>query len=292
VKYAVLAVAQIAVGAAAIFARVALTSAPPLAVAAARLLIAALILLAIAAVKRTGSKTADSMLFVVAGVALALHFASWITSLEYTSVAISTLLVSTTPIWTALYDSFVCKRRLSTPAWGALVAGILGLLLIVRFSSGLPPHPGHAPLGAFLALVGAVSIAAYFIVIRHVGHVHGTRAIVTRTYAWAALVLIVASAAARQSPPPITATHAWAGIAAMALISQLLGHTALNAALRWFSASAVALTTLLEPVIAGVLAFLIFGERLGSTALAGAVLVLLAVAVFLREEAALPIASS
>ncbi len=70
----------------------------------------------------------------------------------------------------------------------------------------------------------------------------------------------------------------------MALISQLLGHTALNAALRWFSASAVAFTTLLEPVTAGVLAFFVFGERLTPTALAGGFLVLIAICGFLREE--------
>ncbi len=64
-----------------------------------------------------------------------------------------------------------------------------------------------------------------------------------------------------------------------------LGHTALNAALRWFTPSAVALTTLFEPVIAAVLAFFAFGERLTPAALAGGVLLLLAIAAFLREEA-------
>ena len=71
---------------------------------------------------------------------------------------------------------------------------------------------------------------------------------------------------------------------AMALISQLLGHTALNAALRWFSPSAVAMTTLLEPVTAAVLALFIFGETLSPLAVAGGLLVLLAIGAFLREE--------
>jgi drug/metabolite transporter (DMT)-like permease len=120
--------------------------------------------------------------------------------------------------------------------------------------------------------------------VREVRHAFGTRAIVTRTYAWDAIALIVAAAFARQPPPPLSATQAWGGILAMALVSQLLGHTAMNAALRWFTASAVALTTLLEPIIAGLLALLIFAERLTPAALGGGVLILAAIAVFLREE--------
>jgi drug/metabolite transporter (DMT)-like permease len=70
----------------------------------------------------------------------------------------------------------------------------------------------------------------------------------------------------------------------MAFVSQLLGHTGMNASLRWFSPSAVAISTLLEPVIAAVLALFIFGETLTTLALAGGILVLVAIAAFLREE--------
>lgn len=284
-----------AVGAAAIFARFALEGAPPLAVAAARLVIAALVLLAIATAAprltwRKAERTArpmphaDTLIFVAAGVALALHFATWIWSLEYTSVAISTLLVATTPIWTALYDSIVHRRHLSPIAWAAFVAGAIGLVCIVGFNATRPPIPGHAILGGILALLGALAIGAYFILIRHVRAAYGTRAIVTQTYTWSAIALIIAAAAAKQPPPPISDTHAWGGILAMALISQLLGHTGMNASLRWFSPSSVAMSTLLEPVIAAVLAFFIFGETLTALALAGGVLVLLAIAAFLREE--------
>ena len=97
-------------------------------------------------------------------------------------------------------------------------------------------------------------------------------------------VIIVATIVARQSPPPPTDGVAWGGIVAMALISQLLGHTAMNSALRWFSANAVAFTTLVEPVVAALLALAIFGERLTGFAIAGGLLVLGAIGVFIREE--------
>ena len=70
----------------------------------------------------------------------------------------------------------------------------------------------------------------------------------------------------------------------MALVSQLLGHTAMNSALRWFSASAVAFTTLVEPIVAALLALAIFGERLSAIAIAGGLLVLGAIGIFIREE--------
>lgn len=288
--YLVLTLAQIAVGAAAIFARFALGGAPPIAVAASRLVIASAALLLIAAMHRERTRVAreDRWVFAAAGLALAVHFAGWIWSLEYTSVAISTLLVTTTPIWTALYDSAVHRRHLSAPAWAAFGAGAAGLVLVVGFSTTRPPIAGHQVLGGILALIGAVAIGVYFILVRRVRDAYGTRAIVTRTYTWAAVALVIAAAAAHQAPPAFADSRAWGGILAMALISQLLGHTALNASLRWFSPSAVAFTTVLEPVFAGILALLIFGEQLTPTALAGGVLVLLAIGVFLREEAQRP----
>lgn len=293
--YTMLAGAQVAVGAAAIFARFALSGAPPLAVSAWRLAIAAGVLLCIAGVRggrqarhdeSLGSvaPTKASFVFIGAGVALAVHFATWIWSLDYTSVAVSTLLVATTPIWTAMYDSLVHKHRLSVIAWGAFVIGAAGLVLVVGFSQTQPPVPGHQYLGDALAIAGAIAIGAYFILVREVRQDFGTRAIVTRTYSWAALVLLAGSLAAHQYPPAFSDGKAWGGILAMALISQLLGHTALNAALRWFSPSAVAMTTLLEPVTAAVLALFIFGETLSPLAVAGGLLVLLAIGAFLREE--------
>ncbi len=284
-----LASAQIAVGAAAIFARFALNGAPPVAVSAWRLAIASAVLLSIAALRRrpprrTAMPSHDSKLFIAAGIALAVHFGTWISSLDYTSIAVSTLLVATTPIWTSLYDSVVYKRRLSTVTWGAFAFGGAGLVLVVGFSRARPPIPGHDLLGSALALSGAIAIGAYFVLVREVRGSYGTREIVTRTYSWAALALLVASVAAGQWPPPFSDARAWGGIVAMALISQLLGHTALNASLRWFSPSSVAMSSLLEPVAAAVLAFFIFGEALTPLALAGGALILLAIGAFLREE--------
>lgn len=297
-RYGVLLLAQIAVGAAAIFARFALGGAGALAVSASRLTIAAVVLLIAGAALRVQDDATrvpkprvDTVRFVCAGIALAAHFALWIWSLEYIGVAVSTLLVATTPAWTALYDAIALKRMLSPAAIGAMVAGAAGMYYVVRDTWAQPPVPGHETLGALLAIGGAIAIGAYFLIVRTVRHSYGTRAIVTRTYGSAAVVLLVAAAIAHQPPPPVHDARAWLGILGMALISQLVGHTALNAALRWFSPSAVAFTSLLEPVCAALLALAIFGERLGIWAVAGAIVLLGAVAVFLREDRPIEAAS-
>ncbi|MEO6913688.1 MAG: DMT family transporter [Candidatus Baltobacteraceae bacterium] len=286
--YAVLGISQLAVGAAAIFARYALTGADPIAVSAARLVIASAVLLGIAAVrgdiKRKRSTPKQRGILMAAGLCLAVHFVGWISSLEYTTVAVSTLLVTTTPIWTALYDTIFLKRALSHIGWTAFGAGAIGLLLVVGFAKSPPPIPGHGVLGAILALIGAFAIGAYWILVREVRDQFDTRAIVTRTYSWAALVLLAAALFAHQSPPPLHDSIAWGGILAMAIISQLIGHTALNASLRWFSPNAISFATVLEPVIAGILALIIFHESLNGVAICGGVIVLAAIAVVLSEE--------
>ena len=284
--YLVLGAAQLAVGAAAIFARLALGGAGALAVGAARLGIAAIVLLCIARVrpKRAKPTKAQAGLLAFAGLAMAVHFAGWIASLEYTTVAISTLFVATTPIFTACYDAVVLRRGLSLRSVLAFAGGGAGLAMVVAFNHTAPPHAGYELLGIALATGGSIAIAAYFILVREVRDALGTRTIVTHTYTWAALALIAAAAFARQAPPAIGAYAAWGGILAMAFVSQLLGHTALNASLRWFSPSAISFSTLLEPITAAILALVIFHESLSPLSLAGGVVLLASIAVFLNEE--------
>lgn len=273
-------------GAAAIFARLALHGAGPLAVSAGRLLVAALVMLLVTRPANIGRRA--ELAFALAGVILALHFATWIGSLRYTSVAVSTLLVCTVPLWTEIYDC-ASERRLPPPAYFvSLLLALAGVATMSAEHATPAPLPGHALLGVALALSGSVAMGAYLIIVRNVGaqpadgRPFPTRQIVVRTYAWAALALVVLAAAAQQPPPPVSDPSAWLGIVAMALISQVLGHTGLNASLRTFSPSTVGFATLLEPVIAAILAALFLHEPLRFLTVAGGVLVLAAVAVTLR----------
>ena len=274
------ATAQLAIGAAAIFARFALAAGGPLAISAARLAIATLPLAGLALWRGSyrGYAAAAERRLLGAGLLLAVHFGTWIASLRFASVAISTLLVCSTPIWTEAY-AVARRRRFDPYASASIVAALAGVAVVV----GVPDR-ANAPLGIALALAGAVAMGAYLVVIRSVDRRYDTLAVISRTYAYAALALILASVVTHDPLPPLGSASAWGGIAAMALVSQLYGHTALNAAVRILSPTLVATTILLEPLIAAALAAWIFGERLSAGAAVGAILILGAIAVAVRGE--------
>jgi drug/metabolite transporter (DMT)-like permease len=280
-----LALAQLAIGAAAIFARFALAGGGPLSVSAMRLLLASVPLCAVAfvrgAYRRIDGPTERRLL--IAGLALAVHFGTWIASLNYASVAVSTLLVCSTPIFTELY-AVVRARRIRLDALASIALGLAGVAII----GGRPSSLDH-PLGIALALAGAIAMAVYLTLVRASDKRYRTIAIVGRTYPVAMIALSLSALVSHDPLPPLTDGSAWAGIAAMALISQLFGHTALNAALRTLRPTFVATVTLIEPAIAAGLAALIFHESVPPATILGATVILGAIAVAIRAESREPV---
>lgn len=250
---------------------------------AGRLAIASLPLAAIAALRRGAPVGAgQTRRLVVAGFLLAVHFATWIASLRHASVAVATLLVCTTPLWTEAW-TIATTRRARPLVVASVVLGIAGVAVV----AGAPSHH-ETPLGIGLALAGAVAIAGYLLLVGGVARSVDTLAVVSRTYPVAAVVLVAAALVVRDPLPSFADPAGWGGIAAMALVSQLLGHTALNAALRVFGATFVGTVTLIEPVVAGLLAALIFGERLAPATFGGGAIVLVAIALAVRAQPGTP----
>jgi len=275
-----LALAQLAIGAAAIFARFALTAAGPLSVSALRMAIAAVPVVVLAAWRgqyaRFDRATEHRLRW--AGLALAVHFGSWIASLQHASVAVSTLLVCSTPVFTEGW-TFARTRRTRPLVLASLALALAGVAVVAG-----APSRRETPLGIGLALCGAAAMAAYLHLVRASDPRYTTLAVVGRTYPIAAAILAGTAAVVHDGLPAPTAGAAWAGILAMALVSQLFGHTAINAAVRLLSATFVALTTLLEPLIAAVAAAFVFGEQPAPLTAAGAVLILIAIAMAIRAE--------
>jgi drug/metabolite transporter (DMT)-like permease len=269
-----LAGAQIAIGAAAIFARFALTAAGPLSVSALRLGIAAVPVVALAALRGRYARfdPATERRLGFAGLALAVHFGTWIASLQHASVAVSTLLVCSTPVFTEAW-SFARTRRARPPVLAGIGLALAGVAIV----AGAPSH-SETPLGIGLALCGAAAMALYLILVRASDARYTTLAVVGRTYPIAALALGCMAALTHDGFPSVHASGAWAGILAMALASQLFGHTAINAAVRVLSATFVAMTVLLEPVVAAVAAALVFGEHPAPFTAVGALLIFTAIA--------------
>lgn len=291
-----------AVSTAAIFIRFAQAEgAPSIVIAAARLTIASLALAPFALARHRSDlrrlERGEWALALLAGVFLALHFAAWITSLEYTSVASSVVLVTTTPLWVALLAPLALGERTRPAAFVgmalALVGGAaVGLSDACSRSAGALSCPplqdflgGSAFLGDLLALAGAWMAAGYLLVGRKLRAKLPLTAYVFVVYGAAAVTLVAIMLGMGQSPLGF-GPRAYLWFLLLALVPQLLGHTAFNWALKYAPASFVSAILLGEPIGSALLAWAIFGELPGAMKLGGAALLL--AGIWLAARAAEP----
>ena len=278
-----LAGAVIAVSSSALFVRAAQEGASSLAVAAWRTVIAAALVAAWTVPRRRqeiASLTAgDAAAAVVAGVCLAVHFASWIGSLEWTSVAVSVSLVNTAPLFVATLGPLATGER---PSRAAAVGAIVATAGATAIGLNAESAAGRDDLrGAALAVAGAVSVAAYLVAGRRVRDRMPLDLYVTLVYGTAAVCLMGAALLTGQTlsgfgPRP------WAAIVGLAVVCQIVGHTATNYAVRAMPASVVATALLAEPLLATAAAYAALGERVGGGQLAGAALVVAGIATAAR----------
>ena len=284
-----LAAAVLIVSTAALLIRFALAAgAQPLAIAAARLTLAAAVVLPLALLLRRaelgGLQRPEALRGGAAGVFLALHFAAWIASLQYTSVASSVALVTTNPVWVGLLSWLLLSERPSARAFFGIALAALGSLLILLADQAPADQSAAAPLlGNSLALAGAMAISGYFLVGRRLAGRISLLAYVALVYSAAAIVLNLLSAVAGQglwTIPPA----AWIPLLGLALGPQLIGHTLLNASLRHLSATFVAIAILGEPVGSALLAWWILNEPVTPLQALGALPLLLGIVVAATGE--------
>jgi drug/metabolite transporter (DMT)-like permease len=290
-RYLLLLVGVCAVGSAALLARMGLDagmSAQQLAMW--RLTLASAILIAwrlIAGQSAPPLRPETKARLVVAGVCLALHFVTWFASLQYLSVARSTLLVATAPLWVGLLGLFLPQMRPARGFWVGLAIAAVGITLVTTQGAGgtmrVVSGGGAVRLGDALAISGAILVVPYLLLVQRVQAEFGTVRTVTWTYASAALCLWLMALPQGSVTLP-RSLPVWLSVIGMAVAPQLIGHTALNRALQHFTASQVASATLLEPVFAAALAWLLLGERVTLLQSFGAALLLGGVALALREQ--------
>ncbi len=217
---------------------------------------------------------------IISGIALAAHFATWITSLYYTSVASSVVLVSSSPIFVALGARFILREPTRPQLFIGLVIALMGATLIslADASSGR-----NSLWGDMLAVAGAIAVSVYFLAGRILRRQLDTTAYVAMSYSTAALVLLF-SALLLQAPLTGFSHQIFGLFILIALIPQVIGHTSFNWALKHLSAPAVAVTTLGEPIGASILAYLLLGEKISGWAVAGGVTTLIGVGIVLLSE--------
>jgi drug/metabolite transporter (DMT)-like permease len=257
---------------------------PSLSIAAWRLAIASVVLLPYAwATRRDEIRSLTGRewgLLLVSGLFLGLHFATWIASLALTSVANSVVLVSMGPVFVGIGSWLFLRERPSLALGAGIVLAAAGSVII---SSGDLGQGKDQLIGDLLALTGAVMVAGYFMIGRKVRAHRSLTAYVALVYG-AAMVVLVAIVLVTRQPMSGFSLEAYAWLLALGLVPQLIGHSTLNWALRHLSATFVTILTLAEPIGSGILAFVILGEAVTVSTMAGGFLVLAGIYVASRAE--------
>jgi len=237
---------------------------------------------------------------VVSGIALAVHFASFFESLEWTTVATSVTLITTQPVFVGVGAAVLLDERFSAGmAVGILVAMVgasvmsLGPLVVDASSSG---GVGSAVSAAFagstarlygnaLALGGAGVGAVYTLAGRSLRQRLPLFVYTFIVYAVCAAAL-GALAAGTATPLAGYARREWVLFAVMALVPGVAGHTVINWALRYVRSTVVSVSLLAEPVASTVLALVLLDEVPGAVAVFGAAVALVGIAITTRARTA------
>ena len=251
--------------------------APPLVTAASRMLIAAVVLIPFCATrvaKALKKLTArDVWLIAVSSIALSLHFWLWITSLSYTSIASSVVLVTSHPALVALLSFILWRERLPRMAFLGIFIAFAGLVVINvgNFTTG-----SRALEGNLMALAAAGAITVYLMVGRHVRERIDAQSYLTMVYSLAAVLLTGAALIAGEKFSGYPSKTYWM-LGLLGLLPQLVGHTSLNLAVRRLPVTIVSVAILGEPVGATFLGWVFLEEAPAAKEVAGGIVILLGI---------------
>lgn len=282
--YLVLGMGVMAVSLAAIFIRLAQAEeVPSLFIAAGRLIIAALLLTPatlrnpcyVDHVRKLTRQ--DWLLLITSGVFLAIHFAAWVSSLESTTVLISVVLVTTTPIWVALLEVTFLRTRLSQMVIGGLVIALIGGAIIGTADLGeTTVSNGDGTTGAILAIIGAIAVAVYLVIGRKVRAQLPLTPYIWLVYGIAAICLSFVILITQTSITGYSLVgYSW--VLALALIPQLIGHSSFNYTLAYLPATYVSVATQSEPVLSALVAYFVFTELPSEGQILGGVVIMVGV---------------
>ena len=219
-------------------------------------------------------------LMLLSSVFMALHFALWITSLSYTSIASSVILVTSNPLFVAIISYFLWGERLNKWMILGIVVALIGALFITRGS--LTASPGNL-FGNGLALLAALSMAAYLVIGRQLRRRIELGSYLAVIYTCAAVMLLVATLLAGYSLFGYSSTT-YIMLILLAVVPQLIGHSSLNLALRLIPVTFVAVAILGEPVGATTLGYFIIGEVPTLVEIVGGLLILGGIFIVLRQK--------
>ena len=258
--------------------------APPLAVAMYRNLFATAVLVPLALGRHRAElralRRADVLTLSAAGALLAVHFAAWIPSVSLTTVAASTVLVSTQPVWSAVLARVFLGERLRRAAGAGIAIALAGAVLVSGLDFTLS---GRAFLGDMLALTGAMAVASHRIVSLGVRKRLSLLPFVAIIYGACTVVLLIVVLVSG-TPLGGFGPQAWVMIVLLALGPQVVGHTLFNFLLRDLDPTVIAVAIMGEPVGATLLALGLFGEIPPLGAIFGGALLLVGIFVAVSSQ--------
>ncbi|MEV0648792.1 DMT family transporter [Phytomonospora sp. NPDC050363] len=215
----------------------------------------------------------------VSGVALAVHFATWVPSAVLTDVATATALVSTSPLWTGLF-AVVRGHRLPRSTWIGIAAAVAGAVLATGAGFTVSPT---AVLGDVLALIGGIAAAVYVTVGQRAREELSTVGYTAIVYSIASVGLLAVCLASGTDLWGYAAAG-WVALVGLTLGPQMLGHSLVNFALHRIDATAVSLLLLLEVPAAAVLGHILLDQTPPAVAVPGIALIIAGVAVALLGD--------
>lgn len=279
--YLALAIGVLSVSTSAILVKV--SSAPSGVIAFYRLFFSVLIMLPVFLLKYVPElrhiTKRDWIFSIIAGVFLAFHFILWFESLNYTSVASSTVLVTLQPMFAFIGTYFFFKERFTIRA---ILCGFMAIAGSIIISWGDFKISGSALFGDLLALIACALITAYLMF----GEVVRKRvSLITYTfvvYSISTITLFIYVLIGKESLTPYPPSD-WVYFILLAVVPTLLGHTLFNWTIKWLSTSTISMAILLEPVGATVLAYFLLGEKILVTQVAGGLIIIGALTFFLLE---------
>ncbi|MFC4411329.1 DMT family transporter [Chungangia koreensis] len=222
----------------------------------------------------------DWIFSLIAGVFLAFHFILWFESLNYTSVASSTVLVTLQPLFAFVGTYFFFKEPLSLKT---ILSGLIAIAGSVLISWGDFKVSGSALYGDALALIACALITGYLLfgqdVRKRISLI--TYTFVVYSVSTVTLFFYVLLKGESFGPYP---TEDWMWFILLAIIPNLLGHTLFNWSLKWVSTNVLSIAILFEPVGAAILAYYIFEERLITTQIVGGLFVLAGIILFVIDD--------
>ena len=260
-----------------------LCDAPSLIIAAYRMIFASLLLTPFVAFqkRRQGMGTMRLRGCLLSGLFLGLHFAFWIGSLKYTSVASSVVLVATNPIFVGIGGWLFLKEGLNRNLLLGIILSVFGSVLI---SLGDMAVSREAFVGDGLALLGAINGSAYLLMGRRIRQNQDLLSYIFPVYLTAGVVL-VGLALFFQKPLWGYSSSTYLLMFLIALVPQLIGHTTFNWALKYLPATMVAIAILGEPIGSTILAYFILDEQLTLWKTIGGVLIFTGIVIALSRTA-------